>query len=976
MSHTHTEIIASLNIVDCRYALSRLRRNSPGSGVGVQEHAVQLLIDMVRRNDIDIATIEAGLESRASALEEARVRAYDLQMSGRYRDACAAFQLYFKVLGSAELDTDARAAAANCSANLLEEQAQVRLRRRLVMAGLMVALILWAAHIAITARGSLTQARQMANDRRWDELGDVCTKLDSSWLRIGSCGLLPLFKGAEIQELRHAAASGSRLEVEISQVMSLIDHGDLTTAYARAQNCVREWGKDIVVSYGVKLGGPIQIHSLPGATILISRHGSADTHVKIPSDPGDGSARLGAVPVGQIDIVVSKVGFESTTSVVEVLPFQPLDVAVTPIPMPVQFSLIGPENYSVFVSDKFLGSGGDTINLAPGQHSSTVKAEGHVSKTINLSGSPGEHLEVRLPQLEELKVPLRISATIGGAQEVDSDVDFPDAFNIVVDGRDYGDHQLPATIMVSLGTRDIQLINSNYTMIASPARIVAAEGGDNTIVVTLNARAASVALSSALVGARLRINGSRVIRVGETDILMPGRRYQFAVEAPGYAQWTQDAYRPKAGERLILEPRLIPLPSLVVKCSESNMQVSVNGQVCGRGNGTYALAKEGYYNIQIDAEGYYPWIATNTFLKNGESTTITPVLEPLVDLVKNTRSFYEEGVAYLECQIKLSESTRLARCPRDFVILLDNSVSMKSLVPHYASAIESLAKVFREGDRIEVVTFSEKMHRCFGYLAEPTESNVKTATLFLSKARASGGTDLEKALTSISKLRNELVSDRQVILCLVSDGIPSVGNNNLPAIFEELSTALKKTLVLYTLFYGASKDDLLEVLARRYGGQSYPINNYDTLRSALLSIEKASTDIALHGCTVSPMRDQEVIAPSIRPAFVLRSSGTKIWLALSPDQNFASIKFTAYSRGRLVTHDLIIRADEALPGDVEILNDWRLNTIYDLYWQAMAKAKQGSSEKGAQSVLRRFVDRYGIPVNANKTFFDEMVRPP
>ncbi len=139
---------------------------------------------------------------------------------------------------------------------------------------------------------------------------------------------------------------------------------------------------------------------------------------------------------------------------------------------------------------------------------------------------------------------------------------------------------------------------------------------------------------------------------------------------------------------------------------------------------------------------------------------------------------------------------------KDVIFVLDTSGSMQDdgklekARPALLFGIRSL----HAGDRFNVISFSGEEHLMETGLVSADSAHKKTAEEFVARFRANGGTNINDAL--LSALKQFDGSDRPKMLVLLTDGLPTVGEQDVTKIISNVLNAKVKGLRLFPFGVG------------------------------------------------------------------------------------------------------------------------------------------------------------------------------
>ena len=166
-----------------------------------------------------------------------------------------------------------------------------------------------------------------------------------------------------------------------------------------------------------------------------------------------------------------------------------------------------------------------------------------------------------------------------------------------------------------------------------------------------------------------------------------------------------------------------------------------------------------------------------------------------------------------------------AKTPDDIIMVLDISDSMNKTDPHHESqkAATSLIKNMKKTHRAAIITFNEKAYLTKEMFKIHDKKDVADAINRVNRLKASGNTDIGKALdTAIQHIEENQVEGRQPMVILFSDGYSAI----------DLAAAIKpyqdKKIIINTI--GMSEIDrggatLLKEIAVDTGGSFYDVKD-------------------------------------------------------------------------------------------------------------------------------------------------------
>ncbi|XP_040262491.1 inter-alpha-trypsin inhibitor heavy chain H3-like [Bufo bufo] len=168
----------------------------------------------------------------------------------------------------------------------------------------------------------------------------------------------------------------------------------------------------------------------------------------------------------------------------------------------------------------------------------------------------------------------------------------------------------------------------------------------------------------------------------------------------------------------------------------------------------------------------------------------------------------------------------LKRVPKNVVFVIDCSLSMRGrkMKQTYEAFIKILSDL-PEGDHFGIMKFSDRVVKWNQALVKATPDNIQSAKEFMGKIKAQGGTDINSALLSATKMLKDgregdilpEISASSVIF--LSDGDPTLGETNINTIVKNVKEAAEGVTTLYSLGFGADVDySFLEKMSLENGG--------------------------------------------------------------------------------------------------------------------------------------------------------------
>ena len=963
-------IIKNFNIVDCRCASARLRGEERVHGEGVLKKEIDSLVSTASEDVGLVDQVLAALSARQQTLEGLRRSAYEAQKQGANKDACSAFEAYFKELGAEDRDPSTSADYRRCR-YVCNMQLLAKHRVRKVLIGVMSLVVLaWLICVTVYPFWLWLAVKRSYETQDWATVKKCCAELNVSWLNNVSFGLVSHFSAKSVTRVCAVAEAGYEYNALKSKYVAMIASKHFEEAYQELGPFVRTLGVDVVIASGVSLAGPLTFVADPGSSVTISSISKDVPTEQICTIPSSGILKVPALPAANYNFLVEKKGYVCTNIAAQMCPFMPLQVVVRLHAMPMQVNLVGPATTLVSINTNTIGKGGDTVLLPCGTSTLHVQSPHCKTQSVIICGGPGEAISVELPALEPLHASLYVNAVTDGAASGQlSEPILGQVALVNIDGVDRGAYTLPAVLMVDVGIRYVKLALPHYVMSTDTVKTLVSEGVSNAVVVALKADPARISFISSISNSVLTVNAQKMVISGSDLQISSGIPHSFTVTAPGYQAWAVSNVFLTPGEVRVISPSLCPLPGFSLKCNVPNTRVVIDGLSATPLSGRYTVREPGSYTISVEADGFDTWICSNALIKSGVAQSLTPVLIPSLEIEATKTIYYEEGTGYLKCNLIIKPNSKLVPVSRDFVLMLDTSFSMSKFYNKYDRVLDALFEQCGPDDRLEVVCFAASVKQCFGEPKKLDDLTKSQARQFIRSFSGGSSTDLEVALASAVKMRNMFSSNHQVILCIVSDGVPTAGATSIAKLFAKLSSSLQKNLAIYTIIAGNPSEDLCDILAWRYGGAGFYIEDADGICDALKVIMAQTDNVILNSCSV--VCPEATVSP-LQSSRLNVGTTNAFYVAFCRPVERLICHFSGLWAGRIVERDIPIDIREAASGDACYLSDWRKGQIYQLYWDALELDGSDDTEKrrSEAQLSKRFslVSGY-IPVAISKKYF-------
>jgi len=160
---------------------------------------------------------------------------------------------------------------------------------------------------------------------------------------------------------------------------------------------------------------------------------------------------------------------------------------------------------------------------------------------------------------------------------------------------------------------------------------------------------------------------------------------------------------------------------------------------------------------------------------------------------------------------------------KDVVFVLDTSGSMadEGKMEKARSALLFGIRSLRDGDRFNVIGFAGEERLMESKMISADAAGRSRGEEFVSKLRASGGTNINDALlASVGQFDQ---AERPKMLVFMTDGLPTVGETNVEKIISNLKGAQKTALRIFPFGFGY---DVNTTLLDRVGAENSGISDY------------------------------------------------------------------------------------------------------------------------------------------------------
>jgi Ca-activated chloride channel family protein len=174
--------------------------------------------------------------------------------------------------------------------------------------------------------------------------------------------------------------------------------------------------------------------------------------------------------------------------------------------------------------------------------------------------------------------------------------------------------------------------------------------------------------------------------------------------------------------------------------------------------------------------------------------------------------------------------------PKDVVFVFDRSGSMAGeKIEQAVSSLQFCLNSLNEGDRFALVTFNDQVEEMSHSLLPASRRNVQDAKDFVRRISASGGTDIDAALSSALAMLESGSRPRMVLF--LTDGLPTVGITDIPEIVSRALDSGSKGTRIFTFGVGYDVNTtLLDRLANESKGSAEYVRPGEDIESKVSSL--------------------------------------------------------------------------------------------------------------------------------------------
>jgi Ca-activated chloride channel family protein len=160
---------------------------------------------------------------------------------------------------------------------------------------------------------------------------------------------------------------------------------------------------------------------------------------------------------------------------------------------------------------------------------------------------------------------------------------------------------------------------------------------------------------------------------------------------------------------------------------------------------------------------------------------------------------------------------------KDIIFVLDTSGSMaeEGKIEKARKALLFGIRTLRDGDRFNVINFAGEEHLMERGLIAANAEGKKRGEAFVERLQPTGGTNINDSL--IASLKQFESGDRPKMLVFMTDGNPTVGEQNVEKIISNLKDAKKVDVRIFPFGFGY---DVNTTLLDRIGSENAGISDY------------------------------------------------------------------------------------------------------------------------------------------------------
>jgi len=188
---------------------------------------------------------------------------------------------------------------------------------------------------------------------------------------------------------------------------------------------------------------------------------------------------------------------------------------------------------------------------------------------------------------------------------------------------------------------------------------------------------------------------------------------------------------------------------------------------------------------------------------------------------------------------------------KDIIFVLDTSGSMSGeKIKQAKEALKFCLNKLDKGDRFNVISFATDINMYEEGLKDVNRKNLRGALSFVDKIDARGGTNINEALLSASKMFRK--SHRPRMLVFLTDGKPTVGETGMKDILKNLAEANKTEARIFVFGVGNNVNThLLDKMAEVHRGTSEYVKPEEDIEVNVSSFYRKISEPVLSDITLS-----------------------------------------------------------------------------------------------------------------------------
>ncbi len=302
---------------------------------------------------------------------------------------------------------------------------------------------------------------------------------------------------------------------------------------------------------------------------------------------------------------------------------------------------------------------------------------------------------------------------------------------------------------------------------------------------------------------------------------------------------------------------------------------------------------------------------------------------------------------------------------RDIVLVLDVSGSMEGAkIQQAQDAARFVVDHLNQGDRFNLVSFSTGVDRWKGDLQPVDKGSQASAHKWIDRLRATGSTDINRALLeSLALLNDPNAGARPAYLLFLTDGLPTQGEENSAQIVAnaQRSAPVGRTLRLFTFGVGYDVNtDLLDEVSADLGGRSSYVQPDQQIDEAVSSFYAGVSTPVLSGLAVT-LTDADGSSIDVSDSYPfplpdLFAGGQLVWVGRYTDGGAVSVTLTGDVNGATQRFDYPSLALATSGGESAVARLWATRKIGALL---TAVRRNGANPETVKAIVDLSLE-YGI----------------